>query len=163
MPRASVEAPYLHFHSPLLAPKAVLNSWRMVVVHTLITRELPAVTGITGWYHLVPRTIYESTVHMYENIGYFQVPGDHLYNTYEYMNAYAPSVTYVWRTWDNIGIYLVLIIHDFLRFLFTVYIIIDNNNWYFVNLYDYTPPPGMCVFHIKPFFLLDIQHIQCPR
>ena len=36
--------------------------------------EVPAVTEITGWYQLVPRTIYESTVYMYENIGYVQVP-----------------------------------------------------------------------------------------
>ena len=36
---------------------------------------------------------------MYDNIGYVEVPEDHLFNTYEYMNAYVPFVTYVWRTW----------------------------------------------------------------
>ena len=36
--------------------------------------EVLAASGITGWYH-VPGTIYESTVYMYENIWYVQVPG----------------------------------------------------------------------------------------
>ena len=38
----------------------------------------PAVTGTTGWYHLVPRTIYESTVYMYEDIGYVQSPVEYV-------------------------------------------------------------------------------------
>ena len=29
---------------------------------------------VTGWYYLAPRTIYESTVYMYGNKGYVQVP-----------------------------------------------------------------------------------------
>ena len=35
--------------------------------------QVLGVTGITGWYQ-VPGTIYESTVYMYENIWYVQVP-----------------------------------------------------------------------------------------
>ena len=66
---ASVEAPSLRLHSPLLASKAVLSSWSLVVICALITTD---VTGITGWYQagtrLVPRTIYEGIVYMYENI-----------------------------------------------------------------------------------------------
>ena len=34
--------------------------------------EVAAVTGMTGWYHLIPRTMHGSTVYMYENIGYVQ-------------------------------------------------------------------------------------------
>ena len=63
---------------------------------------------ILGCYHLVPRTIYENTVYMYEYTGiwYVQVPEVHLQNTCEYMNAYLRFVTYVLRTSVNICIYL---------------------------------------------------------
>ena len=33
----------------------------------------------------------------YENMEYVEVPEDHLYTTYGYMNAYVPIVTYVCR------------------------------------------------------------------
>ena len=36
---ASVKAPYLHLHSPLLASKAVLSSWSLVVICALVARE----------------------------------------------------------------------------------------------------------------------------
>ena len=36
--------------------------------------DVPGLTGITGWYQ-VPGTIYDSTLYMYENIWYVQVPG----------------------------------------------------------------------------------------
>ena len=41
---------------------------------------ITSVSGITGWYQLVPRTVYESTVPgiMYEYISYLQVPEVHL-------------------------------------------------------------------------------------
>ena len=51
-----------------------------------------AVRLVTGWYHLAPRTIYESTVYMYENVEYVRVLEVHLYNMYEYMNACVPAV-----------------------------------------------------------------------
>ena len=80
--------------------------------------EVQAITRIIGCSHLVPRAIYESTVYMYENIEYVQVPEDPLCNTYGYMNAYVPFVTYVWRTWENICIYLVaMILYAFLHLL----------------------------------------------
>ena len=40
--------------------------------------EVPAGTGITGWYNLVPHPIYERTVYMYETIGYIRAPELHL-------------------------------------------------------------------------------------
>ena len=43
--------------------------------------EVQAITRIIGCSHLVPRAIYESTVYMYENIEYVQVPEDPLCNT----------------------------------------------------------------------------------
>ena len=43
-------------------------------------------------------------LHKFGNIGYVEVLDDHLYNRYEYMKAYVPFVTYVWRTWEHIRI-----------------------------------------------------------
>ena len=52
-------APYLHLHLTLLAPEAGSSSWSLVVMCALILQgEGQAGTGISGWYHLVPRTIY---------------------------------------------------------------------------------------------------------
>ena len=47
-------------------------------------------------------------LYKYDNIGYVEVPEDHLFNTYEYMNAYVPFMTYVWRTW-HLGAYIYLV------------------------------------------------------
>ena len=52
---ASVEAPYWHLHSPLPASKAVLSSWRLVVVCALIT------TGVTGLASKYPAGTYALT------------------------------------------------------------------------------------------------------
>ena len=76
-----------------LASKA-LSSWSLVVICALLARgkfkpELEFQAG-TSSYHVLS---------MYDNIGYVEVPEDHLFNTYGYMNAYVPFVTYVWRTW----------------------------------------------------------------
>ena len=70
-PTASVEASYFHLHPPLLASKAVLSSWSLVVVCALTTT---CVTGITGWYRLVLRTIREHIIYVRIYGIYVQVP-----------------------------------------------------------------------------------------
>ena len=116
---ASVEASYLHLHSPLLASKAVLSSWSLVVINMCSTcqGEVPAETGITGWYQLVPRPIY---VRVYFGMKRYQV---HLYHTHEYINAYVPFVTYVWRTCFCCCCthFLDRGVDDFVHLLFTLY------------------------------------------
>ena len=64
-PRASVEALYLHLHSPLLASETVLSSWSLVVIIicTLITREkfqpeLELQAGTTWYLALHTRAQY---------------------------------------------------------------------------------------------------------
>ena len=57
---ASVEAPYLRLCLPLLASKAILRSWSLVVIFKCAL-IVTGTTGLTGPYHLVPRTIHEST------------------------------------------------------------------------------------------------------
>ena len=50
------------------------------------TGEVQAGTGISGWYQIVLRfragTSSYHALYKYENIGYAEVPEDHLYNTY---------------------------------------------------------------------------------
>ena len=77
-------------------------------------------------YRLVLLTIdYTRAQYMCKHMWYVQVPEVHLWNTYEYLNTYVPFVTYVWRAWETICIYLVLMIfHDCLHLLFTVYAIL---------------------------------------
>ena len=53
---------------------------------------------VPGWYQLVPRTIHESTVYMYEYIWYVLVP-----EAVAYVWIFV-----VWRTWENICIYLII-------------------------------------------------------
>ena len=72
---ASVEAPYLHLHSPLLTSIAGLSSWSLVLVSALIAT---GATRMTGSYHLVSRTIYEKIVYMYKNIVYVQSPVEYV-------------------------------------------------------------------------------------
>ena len=91
---ASVEAPYLVLHSPLLAFKAVLSSWSLVAICALIAT---GVTGITGLYYLVPNclcTIYVRVYRFCRGMG---------------MNAYVPFVTYVRRTWEHIYAYVAFV------------------------------------------------------
>ena len=47
---------------------------------------------------------------MYERMWYVKAPEVHLNHIYEYMNAHVPFVTYVWRTWETICIYFVVMI-----------------------------------------------------
>ena len=96
--------PYFHLHSPLLASKAVLTSWRLFVICGLIARgkfkpELEFQAD-TSSYFQVGTSSYHA-LYKYENIGYVEVPEDHLYNTYEYMNAYVlwRFMTYLCRIW----------------------------------------------------------------
>ena len=49
-----MDALYLHLPSPLLASEVELGSDTYSNCHG----EVPAGTGITGWYQLVPRTMY---------------------------------------------------------------------------------------------------------
>ena len=70
----SVEARCLALHSILLAFKAVLSSWSLVVTCALIARgsfkpELEVQAGISS-YHALDR---------FENIGHAEVPEDYLY------------------------------------------------------------------------------------
>ena len=65
-PTVSVDAPYLHLHSPLLASKSVLSWWSLVVVCTLFPRdkfqlELELQTG-TSSYHAIYMYEYTSYV-----------------------------------------------------------------------------------------------------
>ena len=70
-------------------------------------REVPGVTGITGWYQ-VPGTMYESTVCMYENIWHVQVPGSPV--AYVWIHECVPFVTYG----IPVRIYAFIWCHDFL-------------------------------------------------
>ena len=83
---ASVEAPCLHLHSPLLASKAVLSSWSLVVICDLIARErfkleLEVQAGTSSY---ITRTIY--TI---EYVWYVKLPGTHIY-TYIKMYFFCP-------------------------------------------------------------------------
>ena len=73
----SVDAPYVHLHPPSLASKTVLSSWCLVVMSSNCTREVQAGTRISGRYQL---SSYHA-LYKFENIGYVEVPEDHLYNT----------------------------------------------------------------------------------
>ena len=73
-----MEAPYFSLHPTLLASRAVLSSWSLVVICALIARgkfksEQEFQAG-TSSYH----ALYKC-----ENIGYAEVPEDHLYTTSE--------------------------------------------------------------------------------
>ena len=72
----SVDALYYAIHPPLPASKTVLSSWSLVVICSPIARgkfkpELQFQVG-TSSYH---------ALYKYQNIGYVEVPEDHLYNT----------------------------------------------------------------------------------
>ena len=72
-PGTSVEAPYLHFNSPLLASKAVLSSWRLVVTRALNARGKfkPKLQFQADTSSYIPRTICTGV----PGIGYVEVPG----------------------------------------------------------------------------------------
>ena len=110
-PEESVEAPCLHLHLPLLASKAVLSSWSLVMICALIARgklktEQKFQAGTSSYFQAGTSSYH--ALYKYDNIGYVEVPEDHLFNTYEYMNAYVPFMTYVWRTW-HLGAYIYLV------------------------------------------------------
>ena len=67
-PVTSVDAPYYALHPSLTASKAVLSSLSLIVICPSIA---PGVTGITGSYHLVPRSCL--LYYMYEYIAYVEV------------------------------------------------------------------------------------------
>ena len=98
----SVEAPYFALRSPPLGSKTVLSSWSLVVylytvyICALIARgkfnpELEFQDGTSSCFQAGTSSYHAR--YKYENIGYVQVPDDHLYKTYEYLNAYVPFVT----------------------------------------------------------------------
>ena len=101
---ASVEAPYLHLHSPLLTSIAGLSSWSLVLVSALIAT---GATRMTGSYHLVSRTIYEKIVYMYKNIVYVQSP-------VEYVWIYECEYTFVRTLYD------VRMVREYRRVLWTL-------------------------------------------
>ena len=70
--RMSVEAPYLHVHSPLLASKAVLSSWSLVMICPPIARgkfkpELEFQAGTIS-YHAQYKYENIEHVHMYSHL-----------------------------------------------------------------------------------------------
>ena len=84
---ASVEAPYLHLHPPLPVSKAVLSSWSLVEICSLITTvmflsELELQAGTSSYHVLYISSIYG--MHRYQV---------HLCYTCEYINADVPFVT----------------------------------------------------------------------
>ena len=79
-----VEAPYFAPYPPLPASKNVLSSRSLVVICDLIARAnfKPELEFQCGTSFQAGTSSYHA-LYKYENIEYLEVPGDHLYNTYE--------------------------------------------------------------------------------
>lgn len=126
--RTSVEAPWFHLHSTLFTSKADLCSWSLVVAYVL---WLPGRGLWTNWkYRRVPgtrhqvRTIHQKTEYIYEKYRFCTGSFTCRIPLNGYINAYIAFVTYLWRTWGNICIHLVVIIsYASFHLLFTVYTI----------------------------------------
>lgn len=91
-PTTSMKDRYLHVQGYLLASKAVVSSWSLVVVCTQITRISSRrkwdFKHVPAWYQ-APGTIHDRTVYTrIIDIWYVQVPGFCLHHTYSYMDAY---------------------------------------------------------------------------
>ena len=88
--REAVEAPYLDPHAHLPASTTVLSLWSVVAVCALIPREkfksqLESHAGTSSYFQAGTGSYH--ALCNYENIEYVDVPEEHLYNTYECMNA----------------------------------------------------------------------------
>ena len=85
----SVEAPYYALHPPMPASKTILSSWSLVVICALILRgkfkpELEVQSGTSSFFFFFQAgTSSYHALCKYENIGYVEVPKDHLYNTHD--------------------------------------------------------------------------------
>ena len=96
--REAVEALYLDPHAHLPASTTVLSLWSVVAVCALIPREkfksqLESHAG-TSSYFQAGTSLYHA-LYEFENIEFVEVPEDHLYKTYEFMNAHVSFVTHV--------------------------------------------------------------------
>ena len=104
--------------SPLFAPPStsarVQSRFEFVDLVVVCALTTTGVTGITVWYQRgtswYNARYTRAPEYMYKYIWYVQVPEVHLQMACEYMNAYVPFVTYVWRTMENKCISLVLVI-----------------------------------------------------